>query len=150
MDKKKQILLIISTQLHTLRQNKLITQEELAKHLNVNRATYTNWETGRTEIPLDMLNKIAIYYNVSIDYLFNFNKVKSNYNKELDYNKLSNNLNKYIKTNKLKIEALAIDANTTVSTIWAYLHNKVKIRTTYLYLICKNNKLSADNLFERN
>ncbi len=149
MDKKKQILLIISNKLSMLRKSKGITQEELANILKVKRATYTNWETGRTEIPLDKLNSIAIYYNVAIDYMFDFNNNKSNYNKELDYKKLALNLANYIKVNKLKIEALAIDAGTTVSTIWAYLHNNVKIRTVYLYLICKNNSLSADKLLER-
>ena len=147
--KKKEILLLIGDKLRTLRISKNITQEEIAKNLNVKRSTYTNWENARTEIPLDILNKIAIYYKVSLDYIFNFNNKKSFYNKDLDYDILATNLNTYLKEHNLKIEALAIDVSTTVSTIWAYLHSKVHIRTTYLYLICEVNNLSADYLLGR-
>ncbi len=149
MIKKKEILLIIGDKLRTLRISKNITQEEIARCLNIKRATYTNWENARTEIPLDILNKIAIYYEVSLDYMFNFNNKKSSYNKDLNYDIFATNLNTYLKKNNLKIESLAIDASTTISTIWAYLHNKVHIRTIYLYLICQTNNLSVDCLFSR-
>ena len=147
---KNKILYEISIKLQELRNTSNLTQNELSKKININRNTYTNWETGRTEIPMDMLNAIACFYNINIDYLLGLNKRKKvKYKKELDYNKFASNLKTYMKNHKLKIEALAIDANTTISTIWAYLHNKTKIRTIYLYLICKNNNLSVDKLFDR-
>ena len=151
MNMKQRILYNLSIKLKNLRVNKNLTQTELANFLNVKRTTYTNWEVGRTEIPIEMLNKIAIYYNINMDYLLCLDKRKNikTYNKDLNFNIFAINLKKYLKDNNLKIEALAIDANTTISTIWAYLHNKEKIRTCYLYLICLNNKLSVDKLFER-
>ena len=151
MNMKQRILYNLSIKLKNLRVNKNLTQTELANFLNVKRTTYTNWEVGRTEIPIEMLNKIAIYYNINMDYLLCLDKRKNikTYNKDLNFNIFATNLKKYLKDNNLKIEALAIDANTTISTIWAYLHNKVKIRTIYLYLICKNNNLSMDYLLGR-
>lgn len=64
----------------------------------------------------------------------------------MNFNKLSENLKNFKEKNHLKLESLAIDAGTTVSTIWAYLNDKNKILTTYLYNICQKNNLSADYL----
>lgn len=140
----------ISKSLISLRKEKNITQTQIANFLNVKRTTYTNWEIGRTEISVDNVNKIAVFYEVNIDYILGLDDFKKcTYDDNLDYKVLANNLNKFLKSSNLKIESLALDAETTISTIWAYLHNKVKIRTLYLYRICKNNNLSTDELFER-
>ena len=44
-------------------------QEVLAKYLNVGISTVSMYETGQREPSLDILIKIAEYFNVSIDYL---------------------------------------------------------------------------------
>ncbi len=46
-----------------------ITQVELAKVLNVTKATVNDWEHGKCETNFDMLVKIAKYFGVSTDYL---------------------------------------------------------------------------------
>lgn len=45
------------------------TQNDIAKNLNVNRATVGLWETGTNVPPVDKLIALADLYNVSIDYL---------------------------------------------------------------------------------
>lgn len=134
---KKEILFLLSTKLKELREKNNLSQEELCNILNINRGTYVNWEIGRVEIPLEKLDALCLYYNVGIDYIFNFTSNLRKIKKELSFNTLATKLNKFIESNNLKIESLAIDAETTISTIWAYLHNKQKIRTIYLYRICK-------------
>ncbi|WP_018084833.1 helix-turn-helix domain-containing protein [Desulfurispora thermophila] len=52
-----------------LRQRKKITQEKLARILNINRTTLANWENGRAEPDTEQLRKIAIYFNVTLDEL---------------------------------------------------------------------------------
>ena len=147
---KQTILFNISNKLKELRLENKLTQQELASGLNMKRATYTNYEAARVEMSLDTLNKIANFFKINIDYLLSLDKRKNiTYNQDVNYEILALNLTKFMKQNKLKIEAFALDANTTISTIWAYLH-KEHIRVTYLYLICKNNNLSVDNLLERN
>ena len=95
---KNKILYEISIKLQELRNTSNLTQNELSKKININRNTYTNWETGRTEIPMDMLNAIACFYNINIDYLLGLNKRKKvKYKKELDYNKFASNLKTYMK-----------------------------------------------------
>ncbi len=142
---KKDILFIISNKLKKLRESNLLTQNELCEIIEVNRKTYVNWEIGRAEIPLEKLDKLALFYKVNIDYIFDLNEMINN-ERCLNFEILSNNLKELIREKNLKIESLAIDAETTISTIWAYIHNKQKIRTIYLYRICKNNNISADYL----
>ena len=55
--------------LRKLRQEQQLTQEELAKKLNITRTTYANYEVGNTAPDLKMLCFIADYFQVSIDYL---------------------------------------------------------------------------------
>ena len=144
---KNEPLIIIANKLHYLRIEQKLKQEDLCLKLNIKRATYANWESARVEIPLEKLDLIANFYNIGIDYLFNFYTEKSDIEyKPMNFNKLSENLKNFKEKNHLKLESLAIYAGTTVSTIWAYLNDKNKILTTYLYNICQKYNLSADYL----
>ena len=53
----------------TLRLEQELTQTEIAKKIGVCQNTYSNYEHGIINIPLDILIKLADFYNVSIDYL---------------------------------------------------------------------------------
>ncbi len=44
-------------------------QIELAKYLSVDQSTYSDYERGMINIPVEQLIKIADFYNVSLDYL---------------------------------------------------------------------------------
>ena len=60
---------MFDTRLRTLRQEKKITQAELAKEMNVAKTTIAAYEQGKNEPNLSMLLKIADFFNVSVDYL---------------------------------------------------------------------------------
>lgn len=51
-----------------LRKQRKITQEELAKAINVERSSVGKYETGTTP-SMDILVKIANYFEISVDYL---------------------------------------------------------------------------------
>jgi transcriptional regulator with XRE-family HTH domain len=53
-----------------LRESRKMTQEELAKKLNISRASLSHYEKNRREPDYDTLQKIADYFQVSIDYMF--------------------------------------------------------------------------------
>lgn len=55
--------------LKELRKDKKITQQQIAKIINVSQVGYNNYETGKREIPLNSLIALADFYNVSLDYL---------------------------------------------------------------------------------
>lgn len=52
-----------------LREDNDKKQTELAKYLNVDQSTYSDYENGKINIPIEQLIKIADFYNVSLDYL---------------------------------------------------------------------------------
>ena len=46
-----------------------IKQIEIAKYLGVSQGTYSGYESGKVNIPPEMLVKLADLYHVSLDYL---------------------------------------------------------------------------------
>lgn len=55
--------------LHDLRTDNDLTQAKLGEMLHVGQRTYSHYETGSREIPLELLIRLADYYDVSLDYL---------------------------------------------------------------------------------
>ena len=52
-----------------LREDKDITQKDMADALGMWLNTYRNYETGNREPPFDFMIAVAKYHNVSLDYL---------------------------------------------------------------------------------
>ena len=46
-----------------------LTQKQIAEVLNVKQNTYSQYEIGVLNYPVDVLIKLADYYGVSVDYL---------------------------------------------------------------------------------
>ena len=56
--------------LKDLREDNDITQKEIASFLHISQVAYSYYELGRRSIPLEIVIKLADYYNVSLDYIF--------------------------------------------------------------------------------
>ncbi|MBR2181532.1 MAG: helix-turn-helix transcriptional regulator, partial [Oscillospiraceae bacterium] len=56
-------------QLKKLRENKGISQSQLASDLGISQGTVGNWESGIREPSFETISKLAKYFNVSVDYL---------------------------------------------------------------------------------
>lgn len=52
-----------------LRKSKSLTQMELAKLFNIDQTTVSKWEVGKAIPDYDTLQKLADFYEVSVDYL---------------------------------------------------------------------------------
>lgn len=52
-----------------LREDNDITQKQMAKILNCSQQVYSNYELGQRDIPTDILIRLALYYDVSTDYI---------------------------------------------------------------------------------
>ena len=52
-----------------LREDRDISQKEIAQYLNIKQNTYSRYETGDRAIPLDTMDQLAAFYNTSVDYL---------------------------------------------------------------------------------
>lgn len=55
--------------IRNLREDSDKTQQELADYLNVKQTTYSKYELGKINIPIEVFMKLADYYDVSVDYL---------------------------------------------------------------------------------
>lgn len=65
-----------------LREDKNLTQADITKTLNVNQTTYSRYERGDINIPLDILIKMALFFNTSIDYILNLTNEKKPYKRK--------------------------------------------------------------------
>lgn len=52
-----------------LREDNDLKQKEVAAYLEIDQRVYSNYETGKREIPVHLLIRLAEYYQTSVDYL---------------------------------------------------------------------------------
>ncbi len=52
-----------------LREDRNLTQKELAEYLHVKQNTYSQYENEQRQIPISSLIALAKFYNTSTDYL---------------------------------------------------------------------------------
>lgn len=57
------------TRIKDLREDNDLTQCEISKMLNISQVAYSYYELNRRNIPLEILVKLADFYNTSVDYL---------------------------------------------------------------------------------
>lgn len=55
--------------LKDLREDRDIKQKEIAEFLHIKQNTYSQYENGQRQLPIDLLIQIAKFYNVSTDYI---------------------------------------------------------------------------------
>lgn len=67
--------------IRNLREDRDLTQLELAAVLNCTQVCYSNYENGKRGIPTEALVALADFYGVSVDYLLGRTGVKKPYPK---------------------------------------------------------------------
>lgn len=55
--------------LKDIREDRDITQTQLAEILHIKQNTYSQYENGQRGLPVDVLVKLADYFNTSTDYI---------------------------------------------------------------------------------
>ncbi|WP_069997891.1 helix-turn-helix domain-containing protein [Cellulosilyticum sp. I15G10I2] len=65
--------------IRNLREDKDLTQTQVAKYLNCSQRIYSNYERGEVDIPTGILIKIADLHNTSTDYILNRTNKKEPY-----------------------------------------------------------------------
>ena len=63
------MLEMIGKRLKQLREDRGLTQADIAKFLGVSRTTYTQYETEKSEPDLATVSKLAEFFGTSVDYL---------------------------------------------------------------------------------
>ena len=52
-----------------LRTDADMSQKQLSEILHISQRSYSHYETGSRNIPVEMLIRLANYYDISVDYL---------------------------------------------------------------------------------
>ena len=68
--------------LKDLREDSDITQKALADFLHIKQNTYSQYENGQRQVPVDVLVSLSKYYHTSIDYIVGLTNVKKPYPKK--------------------------------------------------------------------
>lgn len=141
-----------NNRLYEIRETLDLKQKDISKKLNINRMSYSYWETGARFIPLSKLNEYCNIFDVSMDYIFYLSNNKNNHAKkinELNKEEIGKRFKQIIKENNITQVEIANELNTTQSTISAYINGKTLILTAFAYQICKKYNVSLDWLCGR-
>ena len=55
--------------LKELREENNFSQKEIAEFLNIKQNTYSQYETNKMQLPIDVLIKLAKFYKTTTDYI---------------------------------------------------------------------------------
>ena len=61
--------ILLGKRLRELREERGLTQKQLASTLQINSVTYLHYEKGQREPPLALLAQLAKFFDVTTDYL---------------------------------------------------------------------------------
>ena len=68
--------MVIYKRIRDLREDKDLTQKDLANYLNVSQKSYSRYERGERTIAPEILSKIATFHDTTVDYLLNRTVIK--------------------------------------------------------------------------
>ena len=64
-----------------LREDRDLTQREIADYLHIKQNTYSQYENGQRQLPIPLLIALAEYYHTSTDYILRLTDEKKPYPK---------------------------------------------------------------------
>ena len=62
-----------------IREGQHLTQQKVADLLHIGQRTYSDYESGKTRIPVESLLILARYYDVSMDYISGASNTRTKY-----------------------------------------------------------------------
>ncbi len=65
--------------LKDIREDRDITQKEIADFLHIKQNTYSQYESGKRQLPIEALIALADYYHVTTDYLLGLSDIPNPY-----------------------------------------------------------------------
>ena len=65
-----------------MREDSDLTQQQIADYLMCDQSLYSKYERGTRDIPLQIMIKLAQFYNTSIDYLVGLTDEKKPYKRK--------------------------------------------------------------------
>lgn len=65
---------ILAKRLRDIREDRDLSQKEIATLLNTSQGYYSKYELGKREMPLHHLKTLCKFYNITADYFLGFTK----------------------------------------------------------------------------
>ena len=70
----------VTMRIKDLREDRDLTQKAVAEYLHIKQNTYSQYENGQRQIPLDSLIALAKFYKTSVDYVLGLTDNPTPYN----------------------------------------------------------------------
>ncbi|MGL6015488.1 MAG: helix-turn-helix domain-containing protein [Selenomonadaceae bacterium] len=69
----------MNLRIRDMREEKGMTQQQIAEYLNCDQSLYSKYERGEREVPLEIMVNLATLFETSIDYLVRLTDNKQPY-----------------------------------------------------------------------
>lgn len=134
--------------LKVLRSNKEQTQKVISEILDVKRSTYNSWERGDVMIPLDIADKLSLYYKVRLSYIYGIDNeyIEKGDTKPMNYDKMLNTLLKLKKENRQSFADIAMHIDCSRSVCHRYFTGLTVPPIDRLVALSKLYKIDLDIL----
>ena len=116
----------------------------IAEILGISVDNYFDYANGRSNFPLDKLNKLVNYFKVSFDYITGLSDIKNYYDGDINIKLLRERIKMIRKNNDLSQEEAAHIIGDKQSTYWNYESGRSIIPISKLYLLAKYYNISID------
>ena len=67
------------SRIRDLREDRDLLQKDMAQVLRCTQVCYSNYETGKRDIPTEILIALAVFHNTSVDYLLGLTNERKPY-----------------------------------------------------------------------
>ena len=126
-----------------------LTQEEMAKILNISRSKYSKIEIGILDFDLDILNKFANYFKINVDYIYGLTNDKvASLGSLIDMKKIGDKIRTLRKQRNLSQDMVCLNTGLKQSTYSRY-ELGIGITGYKLYLLARYYNVSMDYLMDR-
>lgn len=134
-----------------LREDNDLTQKDVADYLGAYRSTYAKWEDGTNKIPIQMLDKLSIKYDVSFNYLLSMtNTKKIGTIQKINPNLLGLRLKSERKSKNLSQKSIANILDITKSTYGKYELGLITPSINKIITLSNFYQISIDYLVGKN
>ena len=139
---------MITNKIKDIREDNDLTQQKVADYLNVKRSTYTMWELGDVNFPIEKLVLLAELFHTNIEYMLgiSYSKTAMKYETEIDSKYIGYQLRKVRvkmrKTQKDFADLLGIRQ----SSYSYYEDGRTRIPTDKLIILAKTYHISINQL----
>ena len=112
---------------------------EISEIIGIGINNYFDYANGRSNFPLDKLNKLVNYYKVNFDYITGLSDIKNYYDGDISIKFLKERM-KLVRINN----SLSQEEADKQSTYWNYENGNSIIPLSKLYLLAKFYNISID------